>query len=61
MRLREDELTRLRADAERCYRLARDISDHTAAAILRAMGGEADEEISLLEARQVAPTAAHPA
>lgn len=48
----EDELSRLRAEAERCYRLAREIPDHTVAATLRAMGREADEEIALLKSER---------
>jgi hypothetical protein len=52
---REDELTRLRVVAERCYRLAL-APDRTVTAILRAMGREADEEIASLEARTAGST-----
>jgi hypothetical protein len=45
-----DELRSLRAMAERCYRLARNISDPATTAVLNALGRETDARIATLEA-----------
>ena len=45
-----DELRRLRAMAERCYRLARNIPDPATTAVLNALGRETDARIATLEA-----------
>jgi hypothetical protein len=45
------ELQCLRDRAERCYRLARCITDREMAAALNALGRETDRKIALLEAQ----------